>query len=200
SPACGGGRIASKDAMRVGETLSTRTAGLVETPPPRPSPASGRGSAAPAWLETTSTRESLLCARERLMRSMGRRGSQRLRIRRFAEKALITFPFHDPTPGRAVTVAGELGIETWRTPNAAWCLRRRMRRAHDPSCFRGGGQRLRCNPQQQSGDAGGLRGQGQLAARDKVELLGLPPDFQHHRAQRITGERIRRRAQRALDI
>jgi len=75
-----------------------------------------------------------------------------------------------------------------------------MRRAHDPSCFRGRGQRLGRNPQQQSGDAGGLRSQSQLAARDEVELLGLPPDFQHHRTQRIAGERVRCRAQRALDI
>ncbi len=52
SPACGGrderssllGRIASRDAIRVGEALSTRTIEVVETPPPRPSPASGRGS------------------------------------------------------------------------------------------------------------------------------------------------------------
>ena len=43
------------------------------------------------------------------MRSMGRRGSHRLRIRRrFAEKALITFPFHDPSPNQAVTIANEL--------------------------------------------------------------------------------------------
>ena len=42
---------------------------------------------------------------------MGRRGSQRLRIRRFAEKALIAFPFHDPAPGRAMTVADKLCVE-----------------------------------------------------------------------------------------
>ena len=44
SPACGGGRIASTDAIRVGEALSTRAVRLAEAPPPQPSPASGRGS------------------------------------------------------------------------------------------------------------------------------------------------------------
>jgi hypothetical protein len=105
-----------------------------------------------------------------------------------------------------MTVADELGVETGRAPScrrqwsARWRLGRRMRGTHDPSCFRGRGQRLGCNPQQQSGDPGGLRGQGQLAARDQIELLGLPPDFQHHRTQRIAGECVGRRAQRALDI
>src|SRR5689334_8724835 len=44
SPACGGGRSASSDAMRVG-ALSTWAVRLVETPPPQPSLASGRGGA-----------------------------------------------------------------------------------------------------------------------------------------------------------
>jgi hypothetical protein len=63
-----------------------------------------------------------------------------------------------------------------------------MRRAHDPSCLRRRGQRLSRHPQQQAGDTRGLRGQCQLAAGDEIELSRLPPDFQHHRAQRIAGE------------
>jgi hypothetical protein len=35
-----------------------------------------------------------------------------------------------------------------------------------------------------------LRGQGQLAAGDEIELARLAPEFQHHRAQRVAGERI----------
>src|ERR1700754_1782689 len=66
---------------------------------------------------TSSTRETSLAARCRLMRSMGRRGSHRLRIRRrFSEKALITFPFHDPPPDRAMTVANEVCVEHRRAP------------------------------------------------------------------------------------
>src|SRR5581483_10787576 len=76
--------------------------------------------------ETSSPGATLSRKSCRLMRSMGRRGSHRLRIRRFAEKALITFPFHNPSPGRAVTVADELGVETWRAPNVPLGPRRRM--------------------------------------------------------------------------
>ena len=55
----------------------------------------------------------------RRMRSIGRRGSHRLRIRRgFAEKALITFPFHDPLPDRAMTIANQLRVEHRRAPSA----------------------------------------------------------------------------------
>ena len=54
----------------------------------------------------------------RLMRSTGRRGSHRLRIRRLSEKALIAIPFHDPSPDRAMTVADKLGIEHRRAPGA----------------------------------------------------------------------------------
>ena len=58
----------------------------------------------------------------RLMRSVGRRGSHRLRIRRrFLEKALITFPFHDPPPDRAMTIADKLRVEHRRAPRAARC-------------------------------------------------------------------------------
>src|SRR5579871_4939660 len=48
----------------------------------------------------------------RLMRSVGRRGSHRLRIRRrLSEEALITSPFHDPVAGGAMTVADKLCLE-----------------------------------------------------------------------------------------
>ena len=110
------------------------------------------------------------------MRSVGRRGSHRLRIRRrFAEKALITLPFHDPSADRAMTVANELGVEHRRAPRAArrWA-RRRMRRAHDPARLGGRGLRRRRHPQHQRGDAGGLRGQRQLAAGDEIERRASP--------------------------
>jgi len=75
-----------------------------------------------------------------------------------------------------------------------------MRRAHDPSGFRRGGLRLRRHPQQQAGRARHLCGQRQLAAGDEIELPRLAPDFQHHRAQRIAGQRVGRRPQRAVDV
>jgi hypothetical protein len=75
-----------------------------------------------------------------------------------------------------------------------------MRRAHDPSCLRRGGLWLRSHPQQQSGDAGHLRGQCQFAAGDEIELARLPPDFQHHAIKRIAGQRVRGGAQCRVDI
>src|SRR3954469_10717651 len=80
----------------------------------------------------------LLSESLRLMRSMGRRGSQRLRIRRrFAEEALIAIPFHDPAADRAMTMTNQLRVEDRRAPGGPWRRRRRMRRAYDPSRFRG---------------------------------------------------------------
>ncbi len=75
-----------------------------------------------------------------------------------------------------------------------------MRRAHDPSRLRGRRVRGCRDPQQQRGDAGGLRGQGQFAARDQIELTRLAKNFQHDGAERVAGERIGRTAQRAVDI
>ena len=75
-----------------------------------------------------------------------------------------------------------------------------MRRAHDPSGFRGRGPRLRRHPQQQRGDAGGLRGQRELAAGDEIELTRLPPDFQHDGAERIAGQRVGSGPQRGVGV
>ena len=75
-----------------------------------------------------------------------------------------------------------------------------MRRAHDPPCLRGRGPRLRRHPQQQCGDAGGLGGQSKLAAGDEIELARLPPDFQHHDAERIAGQRVGGGPQRGIGI
>jgi hypothetical protein len=75
-----------------------------------------------------------------------------------------------------------------------------MRRAHDPSGLRGRRQRCCRHPQHQTGDAGGLGGQRQLATGDEIELPRRAPHFQHHDAHRIAGERIGRRPQRAIDI
>ncbi len=75
-----------------------------------------------------------------------------------------------------------------------------MRRAHDPSRLRGRRAWCRRDPQHKAGDAGGLCGQGQFAARHEVELPRLAPDIQHHGAERIAGERVGRGPQRALAI
>jgi hypothetical protein len=45
-----------------------------------------------------------------------------------------------------------------------------------------------------------LRGQCQLAARDKVELSRLAPDLQHNGAHRIASERVGGRSQRMFDV
>ena len=99
-----------------------------------------------------------------------------------------------------MTVANEFGVENRRAPRLPWRRWRRMRRAHDPSRLRRR-RAGRCrDPQQESGDAGGLRRQGQLAAGDEIELARLAPEFQHHRAQRIAGERIGRGPQRGFGV
>ena len=75
-----------------------------------------------------------------------------------------------------------------------------MRRAHDPSCLRGRGLWRSRKAQQQCGDAGSLGGQREFAARDQIELPRLPPDFQHHGAERIAGQRVGGGPQRGVDI
>ena len=75
-----------------------------------------------------------------------------------------------------------------------------MRRAHDPSGLRGRGLWRGGNTQQQSRDTGRLGCQRQFAARDQIELSRLPPDFQHHRPQRIAGQRIGGGSQRGIDV
>jgi hypothetical protein len=75
-----------------------------------------------------------------------------------------------------------------------------MRRAHDPSGLGGRGPRLRRHPQHQSGRAGSLRGQCQLATGDKVELSRLAPDLQYDGAHRIAGECIGGRSQGMVDV
>jgi hypothetical protein len=101
-----------------------------------------------------------------------------------------------------MTVADKLRVEQRHAPRAARRLRRRrrMRRAHDPSCLGGRGLGLRRHPQQQAGDARGLRRQRQFAAGDEVELSRLAPDFQHDDANRIAGQRVGGRPQRAVHI
>jgi hypothetical protein len=99
-----------------------------------------------------------------------------------------------------MTIANELRVEDRRPPRMPGRSGRRMRRAHDPSGLGGRRQRCRRHPQHQTGDAGGLGGQRQLAAGDEIELTRLAPHFQHHGAHRIAGERIGSRPQRAVDI
>ena len=100
-----------------------------------------------------------------------------------------------------MAVADKLRVEHRCAPRASG-LRggRRMRRAHDPSGFRGRGQWLRRHPQHQAGHAGHLRGQRQLAAGDEIQLSRLAPDFQHHDAERIAGQRVGGGSQRGVDI
>jgi hypothetical protein len=97
-----------------------------------------------------------------------------------------------------MTISNQFCIEHGRAP----CLeaRRRMRRAHDPSRLRRGGHWYRREAQQQAGDARHPRRQGQLAAGDEIELPRLTPDFHHHGAERIAGQRIGRRPQRGLHV
>lgn len=100
-----------------------------------------------------------------------------------------------------MTVANEMRVEHRRAPRTPGRhRRRRMRRAHDPSRFRRRRRRLRRYPQQQSGDAGGLRGERQFSAGDEIELACLAPYLQHDSADRVADQCIRRSAQRALGI
>ena len=75
-----------------------------------------------------------------------------------------------------------------------------MRRAHDPSGLRGRGLWRRRKPQQQGGDTGTLRGQRQFAAGDEIELARFAKNFQHHRSERIAGQRVGGGPQCRIDI
>jgi len=75
-----------------------------------------------------------------------------------------------------------------------------MRSAHDPSRLRRRGLWLRRHPQQQAGDARHLCGQRQPAAGDQIELTRFAPDFQHHDAQRVAGQRVGGGPQRGVDV
>jgi hypothetical protein len=75
-----------------------------------------------------------------------------------------------------------------------------MRCAHDPSRLRRRGLRLRRHPQQEAGDARGLRRQRQLAAGDEIELARFTPDLQYDAAKRIAGEGIGSSPQRSVDV
>jgi hypothetical protein len=100
-----------------------------------------------------------------------------------------------------MTVADKLRIKQRRAPRAkARLCRRRMGRAHDPSglCRRRLG--LRCHPQHKAGDARGLRGKRQFAARREIEMSRLAPYFQHDGTERIAGQRIGGRPQRTVHI
>jgi len=99
-----------------------------------------------------------------------------------------------------MTVTNEFGVEHRRAPGVPGRRGRRMRRTHDPSGFRGRRLWRSRKAQQQRGDAGGLGSQRELAARDQVELPDLAPDFQHHGAERIAGQRVGGGPQRGIDI
>jgi hypothetical protein len=97
-----------------------------------------------------------------------------------------------------MTISNQFCIEHGSAP----CLetRRRMRRANDPSRLRRRGQWRRREAQQQAGDPRHPRRQCQLAAGDEIELPRLAPDFQHHGAERVAGQRIGRCPQRGLHV
>ena len=75
-----------------------------------------------------------------------------------------------------------------------------MRRTHDPARLCGRGNRSCRDPQHQRGNAGGLRGEGQFAAGDEVELARFAPDLEHNSAERVAGQRVGRGAQSTVDI
>jgi hypothetical protein len=97
-----------------------------------------------------------------------------------------------------MTVANQSCVEHGRAP----CLqtRRRMRRAHDPSRLRRGGHWRSRKAQQQAGYSRHPRRQCQLTAGDEVELPRLAPDFHHHGAERIAGQRVSACPQRGLHV
>jgi hypothetical protein len=97
-----------------------------------------------------------------------------------------------------MTISNQFCIEHGRAP--CFVSRRRMRRAHDPSRLRRGGHWRRRETEQQAGDPRHSRRQGQLAAGDEIELPRLPPDFHHHGAKRIAGQRVGGGSQRSLHI
>jgi hypothetical protein len=99
-----------------------------------------------------------------------------------------------------MTVADKLRVEHRRAPCACRRRRRRMRRAHDPPGLSRRGLWLGRDPQHQAGHSRQLRGQRQPAAGDEIELPRLAPDFQHHDAKRIAGERVGCRPQRTVDV
>ncbi len=99
-----------------------------------------------------------------------------------------------------MTVADKFHVEQRRAPSLPGRCGRRGPCAHDPSCFRCGGDGRSRHSQQKASDAGALRRQRQLAAGHKIELPRLAPDLQHHGPHRIAGERIGGGAQGVLDI
>jgi hypothetical protein len=99
-----------------------------------------------------------------------------------------------------MTVTDKLCVEQRRAPDLPGGSRRRTACPHDPSRLRGGGNRRGCNAQQKPGAPCALRGERQLAACHDIELVGLAPDFQHHRADRIAGERVGSGAQGVINI
>jgi hypothetical protein len=103
-----------------------------------------------------------------------------------------------------MTVADKLCVDPWRAPDMPRGMPSRSRRraacAHDPSCLRGRRNRRRRNPEQKTGDAGALGCERQLAACHQIKLVRLAPDFQHHGADRIAGERVGGGAKCILDI
>ena len=99
-----------------------------------------------------------------------------------------------------MTITNEFNVEHGRAPCAKDGARRRMCRTHDPSRLRRRRDRRCRQAQQQRGDAGGLRGQCQFAARDQIELPRRAKNFQHDGAERVAGKRVGSGAQRAVDI
>jgi len=99
-----------------------------------------------------------------------------------------------------MTIADKFCVEDRRAPRVPKRHRWRRRRAHNPSRLRRRGLRLRRHPQQETGDAGRLRGQRQLAACNEIEMAGFAPDFEHDGTKHLADERVGRRPQCALHV
>ena len=99
-----------------------------------------------------------------------------------------------------MTVANQLRVEHRRAPCAPRCDGGECaaRTIHRVSAVEGCGCAATRSNSAVTPEA--LRGQSQLAAGDEIELPRLAPDFQHHGAQRIAGQRVGGGAQRGVHI
>lgn len=104
---------------------------------------------------------------------------------------------------RSVPVAGEGGIETRITPIlvvVVFVAGRRMAGAHKPARFGGAGIGIRLEAQEQRAHTVLRAGECKPPARHEIEALWRARNFDHHCAERGTGERIGCRAQSARHI
>ncbi len=75
-----------------------------------------------------------------------------------------------------------------------------MRGPDNPPGFRRTRDWWSRSPQHETRDTGCLGGQRQSPARNQIELVRMAPYVEHHRPQCIASQRIRRHAQRHVDV